>query len=144
MDSGKITTAGGNGYGLWAEIGNGDSTATATASVTGGGTVKTIGSFDWGVYARNVGNGSATVELVDSTVETVTPGGRLSSSWPFRSGYTQHLCRDLDLPRRAHLYVVSFWGAERDVSASGGWFSGVSLMFLSLPQICPIMQTYWT
>jgi outer membrane autotransporter protein len=59
MDGGSITTGENSAFGLYSEIGNTSSTATATALLNDGD-VKTTGGNAYGVYARTFGIGLAT------------------------------------------------------------------------------------
>ncbi|NNV18796.1 hypothetical protein GS959_21835, partial [Roseobacter sp. HKCCD8768] len=69
MEGGKITTSGGDTYGLWATVGHAQSTDSATASVTGG-EINVGGIWSHGLYAINRGLGAATVQMDGGSVTT--------------------------------------------------------------------------
>ena len=73
MSGGKITTSGGDTYGLWANVGHAQSTASATASVTGG-EINVGGTA--AIFARNQGLGAATASLQNAKVITAATGRR--------------------------------------------------------------------
>ena len=69
MDGGTVTTGGASAYGLYSNITNTSSSATATALLTSGDVI-TQGGSGSGLYARNLGLGDVRAQMDGGTVTT--------------------------------------------------------------------------
>ncbi|MFG5382746.1 hypothetical protein ACEWPN_16395, partial [Yoonia sp. R2-816] len=87
MEDGTVTTEGERAYGLWAEINNWESTATAKVLMSGGAVTTDKGNA-YGIVASSNGSGAVKVEVTDDDSKVTTKGKDAHAvyAWNFYRG----------------------------------------------------------